>query len=99
MVPGAAGHGTGRRGEPVRVPEQADEEVAAAARALAEGGSSWIVLDCIGYTERMRRAAARRGPSGAAGPRRRGAARGRGGGGVLMAPQTSTPRPSPWSAS
>lgn len=39
--------------------EQALDEVAAAARALAEAGSSWIVLDCIGYTERMREAAVR----------------------------------------
>ncbi|WP_405806097.1 AroM family protein [Streptomyces sp. NBC_01187] len=29
-----------------------------AARRLAEGGCRWLVLDCIGYTESMRRAAA-----------------------------------------
>ncbi|GAA2685422.1 AroM family protein [Streptomyces lunalinharesii] len=33
-------------------------QVAAAARELARGGSRWLVLDCIGYTEAMRRAAA-----------------------------------------
>ncbi|MGW3562379.1 AroM family protein [Streptomyces sp. NPDC000941] len=44
---------------PYAPPEQALDEVAAAARTLAQGGSSWIVLDCIGYTERMREAAVR----------------------------------------
>lgn len=38
-------------------------EVAAAARRAVAAGSEWIVLDCIGYTESMRRAATR-----AAGP-------------------------------
>ncbi|MFI0814254.1 AroM family protein [Streptomyces sp. NPDC021098] len=37
----------------------APEAVAAAARTLAARGSTWIVLDCIGYTERMRAAALR----------------------------------------
>ncbi|MEU5834868.1 AroM family protein [Streptomyces diacarni] len=36
----------------------AHDAVAAAARRLVEEGSHWIVLDCIGYTESMRRAAA-----------------------------------------
>ncbi|MFE6165851.1 AroM family protein, partial [Streptomyces sp. NPDC056486] len=36
----------------------AHTQAAAAARRLAEAGSRWIVLDCIGYTESMRRAAA-----------------------------------------
>jgi len=36
----------------------AHESAAAAARRLAEAGSRWLVLDCIGYTESMRRAAA-----------------------------------------
>ncbi|MEV6588024.1 AroM family protein [Streptomyces acidicola] len=44
---------------PYAPPEQALQEVAAAARTLAEGGSSWIVLDCIGYNEQMRQAAVR----------------------------------------
>ncbi|MEE1801747.1 AroM family protein [Streptomyces sp. JV176] len=39
--------------------ERALHEVAEAARELADGGSAWLVLDCIGYTEEMRRAAAR----------------------------------------
>ncbi|NJQ07126.1 AroM family protein [Streptomyces lonarensis] len=34
------------------------DQVARAATELAEQGSRWIVLDCIGYTEEMRRAAA-----------------------------------------
>ncbi|MEV8115889.1 AroM family protein [Streptomyces xiamenensis] len=34
------------------------DQVARAAAELADRGSAWIVLDCIGYTERMRRAAA-----------------------------------------
>ncbi|MFB4315075.1 AroM family protein [Actinomadura sp. 21ATH] len=33
--------------------------VAAAAEGLAAGGARWIVLDCMGYTEEMRAAAAR----------------------------------------
>ncbi|MEB8343793.1 AroM family protein [Streptomyces endophyticus] len=36
----------------------APEQCAAAARELAAGGARWIVLDCIGYTEEMRHAAA-----------------------------------------
>ncbi|MGW6060923.1 AroM family protein [Streptomyces sp. NPDC055189] len=36
----------------------APEHCAAAARELAAGGARWVVLDCIGYTEEMRRAAA-----------------------------------------
>ncbi|MFD5028261.1 AroM family protein [Streptomyces sp. NPDC058373] len=36
----------------------APAQAAAAARRLAGTGSRWIVLDCIGYTESMRRAAA-----------------------------------------
>ncbi|MET9175520.1 AroM family protein [Streptomyces misionensis] len=39
------------------------ESVAGAARVLAALGSRWLVLDCVGYTEAMRAAAAR-----AAGP-------------------------------
>ncbi|MFB4195425.1 AroM family protein [Streptomyces carpaticus] len=34
------------------------DQVARAAAGLARRGAAWIVLDCIGYTERMRRAAA-----------------------------------------
>lgn len=37
---------------------QGASEVAAAARSLADTGVRWIFLDCIGYTEEMRRAAA-----------------------------------------
>lgn len=37
----------------------AHEQTAAAARKLVEAGSRRLVLDCIGYTESMRRAAAR----------------------------------------
>ncbi|MEU7489337.1 AroM family protein [Streptomyces sp. NPDC042319] len=36
----------------------APEAVASAARELAAEGARWLVLDCIGYTERMRAAAA-----------------------------------------
>nr|WP_206314248.1 AroM family protein [Streptomyces coryli] len=39
--------------------EAAAESCAAAARQLVAGGARWLVLDCIGYTEEMRRAAAR----------------------------------------
>ncbi|GEB54178.1 MULTISPECIES: AroM family protein [Streptomyces] len=35
----------------------AHEQVAAAAGKLARGGSRWLVLDCIGYSESMRTAA------------------------------------------
>ena len=35
-----------------------EEAVTQAARSLADRGSTVIVLDCIGYTERMRRASA-----------------------------------------
>ncbi len=47
------------RAEPAN-PYAADahDAVAAAARRLTEEGSHWLVLDCIGYTESMRRAAA-----------------------------------------
>ncbi|TDC62789.1 AroM family protein [Streptomyces hainanensis] len=38
--------------------DRALAEVAAAAETLAAAGSRWLVLDCIGYTERMRTAAA-----------------------------------------
>ncbi|MFD7924061.1 AroM family protein [Streptomyces sp. NPDC059740] len=38
---------------------EAHETVTEAARRLAAGGSRWLVLDCIGYTESMRAAAAR----------------------------------------
>ena len=44
---------------PYAARERALAEVAEAARALAADGGSWLVLDCIGYTEEMRRAAAR----------------------------------------
>jgi protein AroM len=50
---------------PVRVeaadPYAADapELAAEAAGRLAAGGSHWVVLDCVGYTEAMRRAAGR----------------------------------------
>ncbi|WP_419999327.1 AroM family protein [Streptomyces boninensis] len=37
----------------------AADSCAAAARQLAAGGARWLVLDCIGYTEEMRAAAAR----------------------------------------
>ncbi|WP_016905925.1 AroM family protein [Streptomyces xiaopingdaonensis] len=37
----------------------AGEQVARAASHLAAGGARWLVLDCIGYTEPMRRTAAR----------------------------------------
>ncbi|MGW5861231.1 AroM family protein [Streptomyces sp. NPDC055239] len=36
----------------------AHAQAASAARRLAEAGSRWVVLDCVGYTESMRRAAA-----------------------------------------
>ncbi|MEV7086409.1 AroM family protein [Streptomyces sp. NPDC093085] len=39
--------------------ERALHEVAEAAATLADRGSAWLLLDCIGYTEEMRRAAAR----------------------------------------
>ncbi|MER8003512.1 AroM family protein [Streptomyces sp. NPDC095613] len=45
--------------DPYAPRERALAEVAEAARALTGAGSSWLVLDCIGYTEEMRRTAAR----------------------------------------
>ncbi|MEE4597248.1 AroM family protein [Streptomyces sp. DSM 41524] len=45
--------------DPYGPAERVLDDVAAAARGLAERGSSWLVLDCIGYTERMRTAALR----------------------------------------
>ncbi|MFD5319304.1 AroM family protein [Streptomyces sp. NPDC127098] len=43
--------------DPYAPEERALAEVATAAERLAAAGSRWLVLDCIGYTERMRRAA------------------------------------------
>lgn len=43
--------------DPYAAPEAALEQVAAAARELAAVGSRWLVLDCVGYTERLRAAA------------------------------------------
>ncbi|WP_320778720.1 AroM family protein [Streptomyces sp. CRN 30] len=44
--------------DPYAPRDEALDRVAAAARELADGGAAWLVLDCIGYTEEMRRAAA-----------------------------------------
>ncbi|MFE2675506.1 AroM family protein [Streptomyces hygroscopicus] len=45
--------------DPYGPAERVLDDIAAAARTLADRGSSWLVLDCIGYTERMRAAALR----------------------------------------
>ncbi|WP_308218134.1 AroM family protein, partial [Streptomyces sp. RKCA744] len=45
--------------DPYGPAERVLDDIAAAARTLADRGSSWLVLDCIGYTEQMRAAALR----------------------------------------
>ena len=56
LLPGGA---RAEAADPYASDGSAPEAVAAAARTLAARGSTWIVLDCIGYTERMRAAALR----------------------------------------
>ncbi|MFE5119156.1 AroM family protein [Streptomyces sp. NPDC056669] len=45
--------------DPYGPAERVLDDIAAAARTLVDRGSSWLVLDCIGYTEQMRTAALR----------------------------------------
>lgn len=45
--------------DPYGPAERVLDDIATAARTLADRGSSWLVLDCIGYTEQMRTAAVR----------------------------------------
>lgn len=56
LLPGRV---TAAGADPYAPRDEALTQVAAAARELAAGGAAWLVLDCIGYTEEMRRAAAR----------------------------------------
>ncbi|GHI94408.1 AroM family protein [Streptomyces olivaceus] len=43
--------------DPYAMHDEALRQIAEAARTLAEDGAAWLVLDCIGYTEEMRRVA------------------------------------------
>ncbi|MFJ8788602.1 AroM family protein [Streptomyces sp. NPDC102462] len=56
LLPGPV---TAAGADPYAPAEEAHRQIAEAARKLADGGAAWLVLDCIGYTEQMRRTAAR----------------------------------------
>ncbi|WP_259471864.1 AroM family protein [Streptomyces shenzhenensis] len=56
LLPGRV---TAAGANPYAPADEAHQQIAEAARELADGGAAWLVLDCIGYTEDMRRTAAR----------------------------------------